>query len=420
MKPLILSFYHPDIVKGGGQQVAINLHRAFVKKGIDSTFIGFDNNLPKTMRSDATPLCMLPGRINEYVCQVSSFNSTQMLSDDPWSSKASFELIYQLKPSVIYVHHFLMIGVDFIWHLKRNLPATKFIFTAHEYLSICQRDGHLIKKDGSLCNSHTPTDCTKCFPNISVTSFDLRNRLFERFFEIFNWVVTPSKYMHESMKRSYPAIARKLICIPNGSFYKNELLKIKAKKLTCNSDKKVGFFGQLLSDKGIYEYLSSCDHLLDEFENIDFDIVGGNFNLNSDEFKSKFNLKLSQLKSKKNGSRINIFGEYRNQNVILMMRKYDILVFPSKWPETFSLVFSEAIISGATVIVPNIGAFSERSKGYKDRVITYDLNEKNSLTEAIRFAIKRKINDSTPIQMGEDLTIETMAQKYLGLVHAIK
>jgi len=148
---IVLSFYHPDLVKGGGQQVAINLHRSLLEKNVHSTFIGLDNNLPDSLRSDATPLRKIPGRKNEYVCQVDGFNTMFMLSNNTWSSKTLFSFIKDAQPDVIYVHHFLMLGLNLINDLKAALPKTKFIFTAHEFLSVCLRDGHLVKPDGSLC-----------------------------------------------------------------------------------------------------------------------------------------------------------------------------------------------------------------------------------------------------------------------------
>ena len=413
-KAIVLSFYHPDIVKGGGQQVAINLHRALAKNNFESIFIGLDNNVPKSMRSDATSLRKMPGRSNEYVCQVNNFNTFFMLSNDTWSAKTLFKFIKDFEPNVIYVHHFLMLGLNFINDLRGALPKTKFIFTAHEFLSVCMRDGHLVKTDESVCTSHLPTDCIKCFPTFAVTDLTMRNSLFDKFFENFNKVVTPSKFMHQTLLATYPSLKGKLATIPNGSYSQVEINKFTAQTPANNKIKKIGFFGQLLADKGVYELLSAVEMLYQDQMEFFVELCGGNLKLNPQEFQEKFNQKLSSVHENYGKDRIKLTGEYKNQNVVELMSKFDILVFPSKWPETFSLVLSEALLSGATILVPEVGAFKERAKLYKDRVLTYDFADVNSLAETLKFALnKTKVNNT--IKISEDLSIEGMANKYIAL-----
>jgi glycosyltransferase involved in cell wall biosynthesis len=415
MKAVVLSFYHPDLVNGGGQQVAINLHRALLKKGVESTFVGADNNVPATLRSVATPLSKLAGRKNEYVCQVSSFDSFFMLNEDVWASKALFNLIVQIKPDVIYANHFLMLGVNLLAQIKVALPNAKFIFVAHEFLSICTRDGHIVRPDGTACSSHTPTDCIKCFPTVGTTNFIVRNSIFENFLTVFDRIVTPSKFMHSRLLSVYPNLKGRMTCIPNGSFFQSDIQKLSASKITNNQIKKVGFFGQMLADKGVYELLNAADVIISDMDNVSFDFWGGNLNLNSSEFRAKFEAKLAVVKEKPNGANVRLMGVYKNQDSISLMKNYDVLVFPSKWPETFSLVFSEAVLAGASIVVPDIGAFKERSKAYKDRVFLYNPSEQQGMVDSIRFALTRNIKPIS-ISYPEDLSIESMADLYISLV----
>jgi len=243
----------------------------------------------------------------------------------------------------------------------------------------------------------------------------MRQNLFSRFFENFNKVVTPSKFMHATLQSMYPSLKGKLLAIPNGSYSQAEINKYASKKIEPNKIKRVGFFGQLLDDKGVYELLTVVESLLQDNHDFFMEFCGGNLNLNRPEFKEKFDKKLKSIHENFGKDRVKLTGEYKNQNVVDLMSKYDILVFPSKWPETFSLVLSEALLSGATILVPEIGAFKERAKLYKDRVITFDAQDQTSMGEALKFALtKSKL--PTTIKLAEDLSIESMTKKYIDLM----
>jgi glycosyltransferase involved in cell wall biosynthesis len=242
----------------------------------------------------------------------------------------------------------------------------------------------------------------------------MRNNLFDKFFENFDKVVTPSKFMHPILSSVYPSLKGKLMSIPNGSYTQSEINKYVAKPITANKIKKVGFFGQLLADKGVYEFLSATETLFQDQMEFFVELCGGNLKLNSQEFQDKFNTKLTSIHDNYGKDKVKLTGEYKNQNVVELMSKFDILIFPSKWPETFSLVLSEALLSGATILVPEVGAFKERAKLYKDRVITYNFEDANSMAESLKFALtKTKLH--TAIKISEDLSIEGMTKKYAAL-----
>lgn len=413
MKTVVLSFYHPELVKGGGQQVAINVHRAFLRFGVDSLFIGFDNNLPRTLRSEATPIAKLPGRKKEYVCQVNSFNTEFMFSDSSWSSKAVLDIVDLHKPDTIYVHHFLMIGIDLIYYLKKSHPKTKFVFTAHEFLSVCMRDGHIVRADGQLCVSQEPADCIGCFPSVPVANFTVRREGFRRFYSLFDRVVTPSKFMHPILLKSFPELKGRLICIPNGSFYQSEIQKMHQYRTSVGRH-GVGFFGQMLADKGVLDLLKAIPDVSCEPSDALLDFWGGNLELNRQSYVDEFKQELTKHQNGDAKWRISLRGVFKNQESIALMARYKVLVFPSKWPETFSLVFSEAILAGAVVVVPKMGAFSERSKLYKDRAVAYESASIAGLSRAIEKGL-RLASGSSSERGGEDMSIETMAKAYLSV-----
>ena len=50
---------------------------------------------------------------------------------------------------------------------RKVLPKARIVFTFHEFLAICNADGHMLRKtDRSLCTHASPVRCHQCFPAI--------------------------------------------------------------------------------------------------------------------------------------------------------------------------------------------------------------------------------------------------------------
>lgn len=418
MKALSLSFYHPSIIPGGAQQVAYNLHSGLLKAKHDSYFIGFHNNLSSSYISDATPIVKIPLKNNEYICNVGAFNYETFCNSDPWSFKAIVDFIEGLNPDVIYVHHFLLIGVDLLPIIRKVVPKAKIIFIAHEYLTVCKRNGHLVRPDGSLCSSFSSFDCVKCFPSVSEKFFTYQHYLYKKFLSEVDFVVSPSKSMHNVLNNVFE-LKGKLTSIGNGSFWLKDIKKFQSESISgLRQPATLAFFGQLLEDKGIYTLLKSIKDVLLVNPLVNLHLWGGNFELNSDEFKVKFNKIIAEI-NMQHPDRIFMHGHYKNEDILKLMSNYEVVVFPSVWPETFSLVMSEAIIAGCRVIVPNVGAFKERAASYPNQVSLYEFNSIGSLSKNIIDSMSnpnevyRKKLDSNNL---ESLSIENMVNQYLNMI----
>jgi glycosyltransferase involved in cell wall biosynthesis len=58
-------------------------------------------------------------------------------------------------------------------------------------------------------------------------------------------------------------------------------------------------------------------------------------------------------------ARIHFHGRYRNQDLPGLLAEIDVIVIPSRWHETFSIVTREALLAGAAVIAADVGAIPE-------------------------------------------------------------
>ena len=76
------------------------------------------------------------------------------------------------------------------------------------------------------------------------------------------------------------------------------------------------------------------------------------------QFESDFVEKYS------NSSQIIFHGALYGQSKSEYLRKCDVLVFPSTWPESFGIVITEAFAFGKPVIASKIGAIPETHSGW--------------------------------------------------------
>lgn len=412
MRALVLSFMHPDIVPGGAQQVAYNLHLGLQRAGHQSFFTAFHDRLPARLVSDATPLVKMPQRENEYIVNVSGFDYERFVSSSRWLLEAYIRFAKGIQPDVIFAHHFMLCGIDFLVALRKAFPAAKFVFTAHEFLPICKRDGHLVRTNGQLCTSYTPFDCIGCFPNAEPKDFSVRYRMFHKLFDICDVVVTPSLFQGEIMAKHFD-FGDRLAVISNGSF--NEFSHAHNGASRGQRGESIGFFGQVLRDKGIGFLLQQLPALLNNRKQLKVHIWGSGLDMNPGNFAEKVQQAMGQLGQAFGADRIALRGAYDNRRVIDLMANYDCLVFPSLWPETFSMVFSEAMVAGCKIIAPSLGAFKERAAEAGGNAYLYKLGDPLSFSVAVNSAL------STPYKpLGEDdgeaLTIDAMTTSYLRIV----
>jgi glycosyltransferase involved in cell wall biosynthesis len=380
---------------------------------MQSSFVGFHDIVNSKYKSDATPLIKIPAVKNEYVCNVASFDSFNMICNDPWMQRNLISFVQNTNPDRLFIHHFLMLGIDTIVQIRKIRPKMKIILTLHEFLAVCNRNGHLVRGNGDICSKQSPFDCNKCFPEIEPANFYVRNSIFNELFNAVDLIVTPTKFMHKILIENF-SIKNKLRVISNGSFNNEELVKINFTNKK-NYDKKIGFFGQVLEDKGVLELLKVFEKILHEFKDARLEFNGSGLNLNRPEFIKSFSDFINKINI--SSTSVVLKGAYKNVDVVKLMSSYKVVVFPSTWPETFSLVLTEAILAGVICVVPRIGAFIERSKEKGSNILLYSPNDLHDLhsviVEALIMDNPSKLNSINLSK--EKYSIESMTNEYINL-----
>ncbi len=351
MKALIYVHGHPRLQPGGSEVAAYALFRDLKARGQDPVFLGvaesaFMGGHPALMPfTDDRSEFVMPGLISDHFLFTGG-RRAQVLDQ-------IVELVKDRAIEVLHFHHFLGIGADGLVYLRHRLPDVGFVFTAHEYLSLCARDGQMLMTDlAGRCTRPQFEKCARCVKTAPPAYFALREALFRQVFSGFDAVISPSRFLAERLTES-------TICwcpvqvIEN----KNDNAASFEPEAGEPSQKvnRFGFFGQINPFKGADLLLEAAaiHQRQPGAAPAEFHLFGGiaGDNLAYSYFVSR------QLSATEG---LIFHGRYDGRQVIELMRGMDWIVVPSIWWENSPVVIEEALIAGRPVICSDIGGMAEK------------------------------------------------------------
>ncbi|MCC6736263.1 MAG: glycosyltransferase family 4 protein [Bauldia sp.] len=387
LKVLVVSLYHPELIRGGAQQVAYELYQGLAATdGVDATLLASaDQRWPSLFKSGAriTGFDQRPG---EYL-----FLSREY--DHWWHRSGNVELVERFcqflaetRPDVVHFHHFLTLGIDLLSATRRVLPEAKIVFTFHEFLSICNANGQMVRTfDRSLCTTASAVRCHQCFPNHSPESFFMRENWLKAHLGKVDRFTVPSAFMIDFYAR-WGIPREKIEHVTNGQ----QLPAPDAEPSVQPSGprKRFGFFGQLVDNKGVQVIFQAVTHLrMSGVTDFVVEINGDNLAYATPEFRAAFEAFRAAEEALPAAERNIVFnGAYSHDELPRRMRRVDWCIVPSLWWEIFGLVISEAWNFGKPVIASDVGGMAERIGHDRDGLL-FAVGDARALAETMRRAV---------------------------------
>ncbi|MCW5717089.1 MAG: glycosyltransferase family 4 protein [Bauldia sp.] len=387
LKVLVVSLYHPELIRGGAQQVAYELYQGLAAtEGIDATLLASaDQRWPSLFKSGAriTGFDQRPG---EYL-----FLSREY--DHWWHRSGNVELVErycqflaETKPDVVHFHHFLTLGIDLLSATRRVLPDAKIVFTFHEFLSICNANGQMVRTfDRSLCATASAVRCHQCFPNHSPETFFMRENWLKVHFGAVDRFTVPSAFMIDFYAR-WGIPRQKLEHVTNGQRLPTP--EPEAEPVAPGPRKRFGFFGQLVDNKGVQVIFEAVTRLrMAGFTDFVVEINGDNLVYATPEFRKRFEDFMAEEEARPMEER-NVFlnGPYSHDELPRRMKRVDWCIVPSVWWEIFGLVISEAWAFGKPVIASDVGGMAERIGHDRDGLL-FAVGDGRALAETMQRAV---------------------------------
>jgi glycosyltransferase involved in cell wall biosynthesis len=207
----------------------------------------------------------------------------------------------------------------------------------------------------------------------------------------------------------------KSIIMPNGidSFYlKNRINFIKK----INSPVHFVFAGAFNRGKNIDKVISALDILNQKGRQVHFSIIGKGLKYRNEE--GDYVNKIYELASKREW--IEILESKEKEELKMIFENSDIFIMPSM-PETFGLVYVEALSQGLPIIYANGQGFDGY---YNDKNIGYGVNpsDTNDIVEKLESLINNYDNVSfniSQLKLNEDFSWENISENYLQLYKKI-
>jgi glycosyltransferase involved in cell wall biosynthesis len=385
MKVLVVSLFHPELIRGGAQQIAYELFEGLkAVPGVEPVLLAsIDSSFPALFKSGAR-ITGFDGRPNEYLFLSTGFDHWWNKISEPLLVEAFAEFLELIQPDVVHFHHFMTFGVELLSLTRRVLPASRIVFTFHEFLAICTADGHMVRRtDRSLCTRSSPVRCHQCFPEIAPEQFFLREHWMKAHLRAVDVFTTPSRFMQEHFV-TWGLQRDKLVHISNGQRNLNPRLpEVEAGR----KRNRFGFFGQMVDAKGVWLLLEAVEQLRAEgFDDFVVEINGDNLRYASEHRRGEIERFMAAEALRPLAEQNVIFnGSYHQDRIGQRMARIDWCIVPSVWWEIFGLVLSEAWMFGRPVIGSNVGGPAERIADGKDGLL-FEVGDARALAATMRRA----------------------------------
>jgi glycosyltransferase involved in cell wall biosynthesis len=385
MKVLLISLYHPELVRGGGQQIAYETFMGLKSwPDVEVTLLASADQTTPALFKNGARITGFDGRPNEFLFLSKEYDHTWSKTSNVLLVDSFSEFLLLIRPDVVHFHHFMTFGIDMLTLTRRVLPGVKIVFTAHEFLTICAANGHMVRRvDNSLCTRASAVRCHQCLPERPPEHYFMREMWMKTHLEAVDVFTTPSRFMIEQFV-NWGLPREKFTHVTNGQDFR----KISGPPGAVPAHRnRFGFFGQLVDAKGVHVILDAVALLrADGFTDFTVEINGDNIQFASPERRAEIeDFFAAEALLPRAAQNVVFNGSYHPDQMQQHMARVDWCVVPSVWWEIFCLVISEAWSFGRPVIASNAGGPAERVTDGVDGLL-FALGDARALAETMRRA----------------------------------
>jgi len=362
MRVLMMSHGHPAFSIGGAEVASYNLFNGLNElEGVECHYLARVG--PPVKPHSGTPFLSLRQKQRETLIFANDYDYFRLSNRDLDTLVNDFSrFIEDVDPDVVHFHHFLGFGLEAIHAVRRVRPRVPIVVTLHEYLSICNNHGQMVKaRTGALCRRSTPAECAVCFPDIAAGALHKRELFIKTLLGEVDVFVSPSRFLIDRFV-DWGLRPDKLVLLENGL----EVGEIAPPRTLARGQvrrNRFAYFGQLNQFKGIKVLVEAVARVPAEEWGTDsaLCVFGGNLELQPERFQQEFKRLVQQA-----GRRVRFFGSYRSADLPTLMRDIDWVVVPSTWWENSPVVIQEAFLHGRPIICSDIGGMAEKVRNRVD------------------------------------------------------
>lgn len=267
----------------------------------------------------------------------------------PWLER----LVRTLAPDVVHVQHTQYIGLNLLRWVRAAAPRARLVYTLHEFVPLCHRQGLLLRPDGVRCDGPSPEKCHGCFPDVSPASWVFRTWHVRSRLDAVDVFVCPSRFLRDRYA-AWGIPADKLVV----EEYGRRPVSAVPPRPTDGLRDRFAYFGQVNPFKGVDVLLSAALRLAaDGGPPVRLDVHGANLSAQHPGFQNRARELLDRATAT---GRVFDRGAYPQHEQSGRMAEADWVVVPSVWWENSPLVIQEAFAHGRPVICSDVGGMAEK------------------------------------------------------------
>jgi glycosyltransferase involved in cell wall biosynthesis len=403
LKVLYVLHGHPSLSAGGSETYAYDLYETLRRSDdIEPILVAragaetgpFPSSHPGALftvadQSDPNQYFVLTNR-DEF----DFFYMTSQVTN--FYTNAFSDFLLEHRPDVVHFQHTLFLGYELITLVRQVLPQVPIVYTLHEYIPICHRDGQMLRTFGDeLCLHASPRRCHECFPSVKPQDFLLRKLFIQSQFANVDLFLSPSDFLVERFV-DWGLSRERMLHLPLGcrrepeapaeengspapSFRRRGWPGVRKRPRT-----RLGFFGQLNHYKGVDILLEAMSILGEEEPSAHLWLHGANLERQPEEYQERFNALLEVTPGN-----VTFAGAYHHEDLPGLMAAIDWVVVPSRWWENSPLSVLESFLHRRPVICSGIGGMAEK---VIDEVngLHFRVNDPGDLARVLRRAVSSR------------------------------
>ena len=262
------------------------------------------------------------------------------------SQESMSKLIHQIKPDLVHVHNVKNIGV-----LQAIVQYGRTVFTTHDFRLVCPASMFYYKRSQEMC---TRVAGPGCFTT-TLTKHCLTPRPGPALY-FYNRVKWFKRNQHRGIHLIAPSQGAQKRFIAAG--WKEKYIQVlpyfcPIKPLTnprpAPEKTTITYMGRMTPSKGYTHFVKALGMLPDHVQGI----MVGSFSAESEALVSRL---ATETKCK---DRLELKGWASREEVMNILDRTSVFVFPSVWPETLGIVGLEALSRGVPVVASDIGGVRE-------------------------------------------------------------
>jgi glycosyltransferase involved in cell wall biosynthesis len=274
----------------------------------------------------------------------------------PALQKNFHHLLEKTRPEIVHIQHLMGLPTSLISQIaSKNIP---FVVTLHDYWYICANAQLITNYDNSVCQGPDWwLNCAHCAlaragkPNLTLLQpavaplMAFRNFRLKKVLDQASQLIAPTNFVRETY-RQLGIDSTKIAVIPHGIRPpENGRPAPPPKPETL----RVVYIGGLAPQKGVHVLIDAVNRL-----------ASAPITLNIYGDMTAFPDYVAGLKAQVSHPDIHFNGRLPHEALWDVLAQSDVVVVPSLWYETASLIIQEAFAAGVPVIASDIGALRER------------------------------------------------------------